>query len=110
MNQLEKILEITGKPSDEDIEAINSSFAATMLNSLPTAPKKDIKVLMKDAPPEAVDMVIKLMDFNPARRLDIDGALAHPYMKAFVTGQEQNCPGKLSIPIDDDYKFTVNDY
>ena len=111
-------------------------------------------VLMKDAPPEAVDMVIKLMDFNPEKRLDIEAALKHPYMADFVTGSEPSCPGKcvsasrpilallaclppaclpaylpaclhgvpadphpascltrrLSIPIDDDHKFTVNDY
>jgi len=110
MNQLEKIIEITGTPSAEDIESINSSFAATMLNSLPKLQQKDMTVLMKDAPPEAIDMVNKLMDFNPSRRLDIDGCLKHPYMSAFVTGTEPPCPGKLSIPIDDDYKFTVNDY
>ena len=34
MNQLEKILEVTGMPSTEDITAINSAFAATMLDSL----------------------------------------------------------------------------
>ena len=101
-------------------------------------------VLMKDAPPDAVDMVVKLMDFNPERRLDIEGALKHPYMATFVTGSEPSCPGRrapppphnhpppltaclhgappiptppascstrrLSIPIDDDHKFTVNDY
>jgi len=110
MNQLEKILEVTGSPSEVDIKAINSSFAATMLNSLPKSQKKDMKVLMKDAPAEAIDMVIKLMDFNPETRLDINGALKHPYMAQFVTGNEPPCPGKLSIPIDDDYKFTVNDY
>ena len=50
--------------------------------------------LMKDAPPDAVDMVVKLMDFNPERRLDIEGALKHPYMATFVTGQEPSCPGR----------------
>jgi len=35
MNQLDRIIEITGRPSAEDIEAINSPFAATMLESLP---------------------------------------------------------------------------
>jgi len=110
MNQLEKIIEVTGKPSAEDVVSINSSFASTMLNSLPSSQQKDMKVLMKGAPADAIDMVNKLMDFNPQRRLDVAGALKHPYMAAFVTGQEPPCPGKLSVPIDDDHKFTVNDY
>ena len=34
MNQLDRILEITGRPSAEDVESIQSPFAATMLNSM----------------------------------------------------------------------------
>jgi hypothetical protein len=30
MNQLDRILEVTGRPSDEDIDAIKSSYASTM--------------------------------------------------------------------------------
>ena len=59
------------------------------------------------------------MLFNPEKRMDIDHALGNPkepkipphaYMAPFVTGNEQEAPGKFSIPIDDDHKFTVNDY
>lgn len=35
MNQLDRIIEVTGRPSQEDIIAIRSPFAATMLESLP---------------------------------------------------------------------------
>jgi mitogen-activated protein kinase 15 len=40
MNQLEKILEITGMPSQADIDAVQSAFAATMLHSLPPVRKR----------------------------------------------------------------------
>ena len=39
-----------------------------------------------------------------------NGALAHPYMAAFVTGKGPECPGQLTAPIDDDTKFSVQDY
>ena len=35
MNQLDRIIEVTGRPTSEDIEAIKSPFAANMLESLP---------------------------------------------------------------------------
>ena len=35
MNQLDRIMEVTGRPSTEDVDAIKSPFAATMLESLP---------------------------------------------------------------------------
>ena len=31
MNQIERIIEVTGMPSKDDIDSINSPFAATML-------------------------------------------------------------------------------
>ncbi|CAM9265556.1 unnamed protein product, partial [Ectocarpus sp. 13 AM-2016] len=35
MNQLEKIMESTGRPSPEDVQSIKSPFAGTMLESIP---------------------------------------------------------------------------
>jgi len=35
LNQLDRVMEITGRPSSEDIEAIQSQLAPTMLESLP---------------------------------------------------------------------------
>ena len=57
-------------------------------------------------------MVRRLMAFNPSAetRMDIKESLAHPYMKQFVTGDEQTCPAILTVPIDDDIKYTVSDY
>lgn len=34
MNQLDKIMEVTGRPTPEDIEATESPFASMMLDSL----------------------------------------------------------------------------
>lgn len=55
-------------------------------------------------------IVSQLMHFNPDKRLDCQQALEHPYMAPFLTGSEGVCPAKLSVPIDDDHKFTVSDY
>jgi len=112
MNQLERIIEVTGQPSPADVEAIESKFAATMLQSTPTAPQKNLEQWLGQhgAPPEAIDMVQQLMRFNPYKRPDIDEALQHPYMAQFYTGQEPVCPGILTVPIDDDQKFSISDY
>ena len=102
MNQLERILRLCGRPSAADVAAIRSDFAATMLGSLSSGPdagpaQEDMAALMKGAPPDAVDLVVRLMDFNPERRLDVEAALKHPYMAAFVTGSEPSCPGRRAL-------------
>ena len=38
-------------------------------------------LLPADTPPDAVDLVTKLLVFNPARRLTAEQALRHPYVK-----------------------------
>jgi len=110
MNQLECVLEVTGPPNAAGIAAIKSQFAATMLASLAERPKMDLKRAMKGAPDEAVDLVERLMNFNPEKRPDVEQALKHPYMASFYTGKEPKCPGVLTVPIDDDHKYTVIDY
>ena len=54
-------------------------------------------------------MVRRLMAFDPSAetRMDIKESLAHPYMKQFVTGDEQTCPAILTVPIDDDIKHRL---
>ena len=64
----------------------------------------------KDVPEDAVELVRKCMLFNPSRRPNIDQALKDPYMASFHTGKEPECPGTLTVPIDDDCKFQVSDY
>lgn len=49
LNQLEKIMEVTGRPSPEDIEAINSQFAGSMLESLPETEHKSLEDLFPKA-------------------------------------------------------------
>merc|ERR1711916_380043 len=88
MNQLDRIIEITGTPSPEDIEAIQSPFAATMLDSLtPT------------------------LQFNPEKRIAAEEALEHPYVEQFHdAAQEPACEYIIQIAIQDDTKLTIQEY
>jgi hypothetical protein len=69
MNQLDRIIEVTGRPSPEDIEAINSPFAATMLESLPPSNPRSLSDMFPDAAPEALDALRQFLQFNPNKRV-----------------------------------------
>lgn len=69
MNQLDKVIEVTGRPSTEDIEGIQSPFAATILESLPPSTPRSLADLYPKASPEARDLLRRLLLFNPDKRI-----------------------------------------
>lgn len=105
MNQLERILEITGRPSDEDIESIQSPYARTMLESIPPSRQKSLAEVFPSASPEALDLVRQCLEFNPNRRITAVEALCHPYVTQFHNeADEPECHTIIDIPLDENTK------
>lgn len=69
LNQLDRVMEITGRPTPEDIEAINSPLAQTMLESLPPTKPKKLRDIFPSASDDALDLLKNLLQFNPSKRL-----------------------------------------
>ena len=109
-NQLECIVGVTGTPSAEDIADVKSVFAATMMKSMHEVPLRSFADEMNGASSEAIDLCRNLLTFSPMKRFSVQQALKHPYMANFFTGKEATCTSKLMIPIDDDIKYSANDY
>ncbi len=61
LNQLDRVMEITGRPSPEDIEAINSPLAQTMLESLPASKSKRLRDVFPAASDDALDLLKSLL-------------------------------------------------
>eukprot|EP00033_Pygsuia_biforma_P000709 GCRY01000830.1.p1 GENE.GCRY01000830.1~~GCRY01000830.1.p1 ORF type:complete len:397 (+),score=37.48 GCRY01000830.1:203-1393(+) len=111
MNQLDKVIEVTGRPSSEDIAAINSPFASTMLESLPFSKKKSLGDLFPHASADALDLLKCLLQFNPLKRIDSTSVLSHPYVAQFHNAvDEPSCPRIIEIPIDDNVKHSMQEY
>lgn len=57
LNQLDRVMEITGRPTPEDVESIQSPLAATMLESLPATKSKKLRDVFPSASDDAIDML-----------------------------------------------------
>jgi len=111
MNQLDRIMEVTGRPTPEDIDAIKSPFAATMLESLPMSRPRPLNEMFPTASVEALDLLRLCMQFNPSKRISGGDALRHPYVVQFHNPEDEfDCDRVIRIPIDDNTKLTVQDY
>lgn len=105
MNQLDRILEVTGRPSAEDVASVKSPFAATMLESLPDTRPRALSEMFPTASAEALDLLRLCLQFNPDKRITAHQALRHPYVAQFHNpDDEPACPRIIRIAIDDNTK------
>ena len=59
----------------------------------------------------AIDLLLKLLQFNPKKRLTAEEALEHPYVADFHNPEEEIlCDHKIDVPLDDDNKFSKEEY
>jgi len=82
-HQLSLILDILGTPSLDDFYAITSPRSREYLRALPFRKKRPFSTLFPDANPQAVDLLEKCLTFSPKRRINVEEALAHPYLASY---------------------------
>ena len=112
MNQLDKIIQVTGRPTAEDIAATESHFAKTLLEQVGRhEEKKELEALFPNAPPDAIDLMKRCLVFNPKKRISAVEALAHPYCKVFHDIREEpEAVSPIVIPVEDEKKLTPAEY
>lgn len=81
-HQIEIILNLLGFPSDADIESIPNPRAKEKVLRMAKRPGKPFESVFKDANPQALDLLKKLLEFNPEKRCTVEEALDHPYLAA----------------------------
>jgi serine/threonine protein kinase len=100
-HQLSIILDILGTPTLDDFYAITSSRSREYIRALPFRKKKPFSTLFPKANPQAVDLLEKLLTFSPKRRIDVDEALAHPYLESYHDPQDEPVADPLDPSIFD---------
>ncbi|PIC40080.1 hypothetical protein B9Z55_011554 [Caenorhabditis nigoni] len=81
LDQLNMILAVVGAPSNEDLQCIINDKARCYLISLPHKPKQPWSRLYPGADPRALDLLDKMLKFNPPNRIITDHALANTYLQ-----------------------------
>ena len=100
--QIKLIIDVLGTQDDKDLNFISNSSAKNFVMQFKNIPKKDFNKILKGANPNAVDLVEKMLVFNPEKRYSIEQCLNHPYLKAMREGMEDPVfHGKINLDFDD---------
>jgi len=111
LNQLEKIMASIPPPSKEDVDSLCSGYASSLLEKSMTVTKQPLKTLLASAPPQAVDLLEKLLVLNPHKRLTAQQALEHPYVKAFHKPEREPALDHDVVPtLSDAIQLSVEEY
>jgi len=82
IHQLQIICDIIGTPTEEELEFVTSEKAKRFMRGQPFKPKVPLAKLYPKANPEALDLLEKMLVFDPSKRITVEGALDHPYMES----------------------------
>ncbi|CBZ25915.1 putative mitogen-activated protein kinase [Leishmania mexicana MHOM/GT/2001/U1103] len=110
-NQLELICSVTGMPSAADVAATNSQFANAMLRDIHCAHRRTFAELLPSASADALNLIERLMCFNPNRRLSAAEALEHPYVAAFHRPDDEPvAPEPITVSLPDSQRLPLAKY
>lgn len=101
LNQLKLIINILGSQSEDDLEYIDNPKARKFIKSLPYSPGTSFGRLYPNAHPLAIDLLQKMLVFDPSKRIGVTEALQHPYMSALYD-PNTNPPAQVPIDLDID--------
>ncbi|KAH8929645.1 Pkinase-domain-containing protein [Atractiella rhizophila] len=98
VDQLNQILHYHGTPDDATLRRVGSPRAQEYIRSLPFKPGVPFNQLYPNANPVGLDLLAKLLAFDPGQRITCDKALEHPYLSVWHDpADEPMCPSKFDF-------------
>jgi len=81
IQQIKLMIDTLGKP--KDMSFVTNQNAKKFLDSLPEKPKRPLLSVVKYDNKDALDLLQKLLEIDPHKRIKASEAIAHPYLSAF---------------------------
>ncbi|XP_051948033.1 STKc_p38 domain-containing protein [Xyrauchen texanus] len=83
IDQLKKILNLTGTPKSTLVQKMQSKDAQSYVRSLPVQRKKAFKDVFPAMNPSAIDLLEDMLVLDPEVRITAKDGLSHPYLSEF---------------------------
>ncbi|ORY83779.1 MAP protein kinase [Protomyces lactucae-debilis] len=93
VDQLNQILHVLGTPAEPTLNRIGSQRAQDYVRGLPFKAPIPFASIFPKASGLAIDLLTRLLQFDPADRINVEQALAHPYLAVWHDpAEEPVCP------------------
>ena len=88
--KLTRISSKLGKLGEEDLEFVTSEKAKRFMRRLPDMPVKPLRRQFPGTPPEAIDLLGKMLQVHPRKRINVIEALEHPFLKSLHSREQEH--------------------
>ncbi|KAL0283825.1 UNVERIFIED_CONTAM: Mitogen-activated protein kinaseMMK2 [Sesamum angustifolium] len=82
VHQLKLITELLGTPDEASLKFLRSDNAKRYVKHLPMFPKQNLSARFPNLSPLALDLLGKMLIFDPDQRITVDEALCHPFLSS----------------------------
>jgi len=89
IDQIKLILNMRGSPDQHTLSLITNEYALKYVKSLPNKEKVNLETLFPNTPPVALDLLDRLLDLNPERRITTEEALKHPFLESLHDDEDE---------------------
>jgi mitogen-activated protein kinase 1/3 len=108
LNQLKLIINVVGSQQESDLRFIDNRKAQRFIKSLPFSEGTGFSEMYPHANPLAMDLLKRMLVFDPNKRISVSDALLHPYITGLL---ELGCNPPENVPvcldIDEDMEESV---
>lgn len=89
LDQIQKIISVLGTPKGEDLDFITKQEAREFLMKLAKRTKQTWTSLFPNSNPVALDLLGKMLMFNPKKRYTVDQCISHPYFEGLHNPEDE---------------------
>lgn len=108
ISQIKAIVESLGRP--QDLSFVKNKNALKFFQSLPEKATKPLLSNIEYKNQEAIDLLTKLLEVDPAKRINAADAIRHPYLKAFhEPADEPVYQGRPDLKFENDPYLTLEE-
>lgn len=90
LDQIQKIISVLGSPSADDLNFITNSDAKEfVLAKLAKRTRQPFSQLFPKSNPVALDLLSKMLIFNPNKRYTVEQCISHPYFELLHSAEDE---------------------
>ncbi|GAB9474283.1 Cmgc/mapk protein kinase [Globisporangium polare] len=89
IHQLQIICDKLGTPREDELAFVTSEKAKRFMKNQPMKPGVPFAKLYPTTNPAAIDLLEKMLVFDPAKRISVEEALEHPYLDSLHNAEDE---------------------